>query len=73
MRLAAFLFSLCAGAACGYLLGHILGPAPGTRFDASYRSRLDRALAEGKAAAAARAQELQAEFARRQAGRTAPD
>ena len=34
------------------LLAYLLGPAPGSRYDASYRSRLDHALDEGRRAAA---------------------
>ncbi len=65
MRVVTLMLSLAVGMACGYLMGHLLGPAPGARYDASYQSRLDRALADGQAAAGARSKELWEEFARR--------
>jgi len=34
------------------LLAYLLGPAPGTQYDASYRSRLDHAFDERRRAAA---------------------
>lgn len=65
MKWIGLVVSLAAGAACGWVLGHILGPAPQTRFDATYQSRWDRALAEGQTAAAERAQALRLEFERK--------
>lgn len=47
-----------AGAALAAALHYFLGPAPGTTYDANYRSRLDWALEEGRRAATAREQEL---------------
>lgn len=46
------------GALAALALEYVLGPAPGTTFDANYQSRLDYALAEGQRAAAEREQEL---------------
>lgn len=65
MKIFTLILSLTVGVACGYALGHVLGPAPGTRFDSSYKSRLDMAVAEGQAAAAAKTKELWQEFAHR--------
>ncbi len=70
MKVATLILSLTVGVACGYLVGHLLGPAPGTRYDTSYKSRLDQAVTDGQAAAAARTRELWQEFARRK-GQTA--
>lgn len=71
MRWIGFAFSMAAGMACGWLIGHVLGPAPRTRFDATYQSRLDRAWAEGHRAADQRVQELWQEFDRKR--RPRPD
>lgn len=46
------------GAMAAFALEYVLGPAPGTTFDAKYQSRLDYALAEGRRAADEREQEL---------------
>ena len=71
MRIVTLILSLTVGVACGYLMGHLLGPAPGTRYDPSYKSRLDQALADGQAAAAAKSKELWQDFARRK-GQSTP-
>lgn len=65
MKWIGFVFSLGVGLTCGWLIGHMLGPDPKTRFDATYRSRLDQAWAEGRKAAEAHSQELWQEFDRR--------
>lgn len=41
---------LIIGAAVGAAIAYIFGPSRSTTFDASYRSRWERALAEGKKA-----------------------
>ena len=71
MKIFTLFLSLTVGVACGYMLGHLLGPAPGTRYDSSYKSRLDLAVAEGRAAATAKSKELWQDFARRK-GQTTP-
>lgn len=50
------------GAAAGAIYNYLFAPAPETRFDGSYRSRLDWALAEGEKAATLRELELRAEL-----------
>ncbi|BAL98060.1 MULTISPECIES: hypothetical protein [Caldilinea] len=62
-RTAYFLIGAAAGAALAAALHYFLGPAPGTTYDANYRSRLDFALEEGRRAAAAREQELRQQLA----------
>ncbi len=62
MKWAGLAFSVVIGMACGWLLGHVLGPAAETRYDTSYQSRLDRAQAEGRRAAQERQAELWQEF-----------
>lgn len=65
---------LLIGAAIGVgvalALDYFLGPAPGTTYDANYRSRWDYALDEGRRAALAREQELRQQLIqmRRSAG-----
>ena len=71
MKIVTLILSLTVGVACGYLMGHLLGPAPGTRYDTSYKSRLDQALADGRAAAAGKSKQLWQVFARRK-GQRAP-
>ncbi|HRJ43443.1 MAG TPA: hypothetical protein PL105_16270 [Caldilineaceae bacterium] len=58
-----FILGGLIGAALGAAVAYLLGPAQATRFDATYRSRLDRALDEGRQAEEARAEELRREFA----------
>lgn len=58
-----FILGTLVGVALGGVVGYLLGPAQNTRFDATYRSRLDRALEEGRKAEEARAEELRREFA----------
>lgn len=58
-----FLIGAAAGATFAAALHYFLGPAPGTTYDANYRSRLDFALEEGRRAAAAREQELRQQLA----------
>lgn len=50
------------GAAASAIYNYLNAPAPETKFDGSYQSRLDWALAEGDRAAAQRELELRAEF-----------
>lgn len=50
------------GVAASALYNYLFAPAPETKLDGSYRSRLDWALAEGERAAAAREAELRAQF-----------
>lgn len=50
------------GAAAGAVYNYLFAPAPETKFDGSYQSRIDWALAEGEKAAAQRELELRAEF-----------
>ncbi len=50
------------GAAASTVYNYLFGPAPETKFDGSYQSRLDWALAEGEKAAAQRELEMRAEF-----------
>lgn len=57
-----FVLGTLVGAAAGALVGYIFAPARNTSFDRSYRSRMDKALAEGSQAAAEREAELRREF-----------
>jgi hypothetical protein len=50
------------GATASAVYNYLFGPAPETKFDGSYQSRLDWALAEGEKAAAQRELEMRAEF-----------
>lgn len=52
------------GVALGAAAAYLLGPAQGTRYDAAYQSRLDRALEEGRKAEEAHKQALREEFER---------
>ncbi|MCB0113688.1 MAG: hypothetical protein R2873_11455 [Caldilineaceae bacterium] len=52
------------GIAVGLAVGYVLAPARDTSFEAGYQSRLDKALAEGRKAAAQREAELRAEYER---------
>ena len=58
------------GAGIAVALNYFLGPAPGTTYDANYRSRLDFALDEGQRAAREREDELRQQITqmRRSAG-----
>jgi gas vesicle protein len=60
-----FILGTLLGGAIGYAVAYLLGPAHETRMDATYQSRLDKALAEGKQAADQREAELRADFIRR--------
>lgn len=51
-----------AGAAVSLVYNYLFAPAPETKFDGSYQSRLDWALTEGERAAAQREIELRTEF-----------
>jgi len=57
-RTSYLLIGAAIGAAVAAALNYFLGPAPGTTYDATYRSRLDFALDEGRRAAVEREQEL---------------
>ncbi|MBI1295239.1 hypothetical protein GC175_09820 [bacterium] len=50
------------GIAVGLAVGYVMAPARDTSFDKGYQSRVDRALEEGRKAAAQREAELRAEF-----------
>ena len=52
------LLGAAIGAGIAVALNYFLGPAPGTTYDANYRSRLDFALDEGQRAAREREDEL---------------
>ncbi len=58
------------GAGIAVALNYFLGPAPGTTYDANYRSRLDFALDEGQRAAREREDQLRQQIIqmRRSAG-----
>ncbi len=58
-----FILGTLVGIALGAVIGYILGPAQNSRLDATYQSRLDRALDEGRKAEELRAEELRREFA----------
>ena len=64
------LIGTAIGAGIALALNYFLGPAPGTTYDANYRSRLDFALDEGQRAARAREDELRQQIIqmRRSAG-----
>lgn len=64
------LLGAAIGAGIAMALNYFLGPAPGTTYDANYRSRLDFALDEGRRAALEREQELRQQIIqmRRSAG-----
>ena len=70
MKWVSLAFSVVIGMACGWLIGHILGPDSQTRFDESYQSRLDRAQAEGRQAAKDRQAALWQEFDRKRQPRS---
>jgi hypothetical protein len=64
------LLGAAIGAGIAVALNYFLGPAPGTTYDANYRSRLDFALDEGQRAAREREDELRQQITqmRRSAG-----
>lgn len=57
-----FVLGAAVGAAAGLTYDYLFSPAKETKFDGSYRSRLDWALEEGEKAAALREQQLRLEF-----------
>ena len=57
-----FFIGTVLGIAVGVATGYVLAPARQTTFDRTYQSRLDKALEEGRKAAALREAELRAEF-----------
>lgn len=57
-----FIVGTLMGVALGALVGYLLGPAQNSRFDATYQSRLDRALDEGRKAEEERAEEMRRGF-----------
>ena len=69
-RGSSLLLGAAIGAAIAVALNYFLGPAPGTTYDANYRSRLDFALDEGQRAARVREDELRQQIIqmRRSAG-----
>lgn len=58
-----FIVGTLIGVAVGAVVAYLFGPAQNTRFDATYQSRLDRALDEGRLAEEAKAEEMRQEFA----------
>lgn len=58
-----FIVGTLIGVAVGAVVAYLFGPAQNTRFGATYQSRLDRALDEGRLAEEAKAEELRREFA----------
>jgi hypothetical protein len=56
------LMGAALGAAVGWVYDYLSSPAEATKFDGTYRSRLDWALEEGEKAADLREQELRREF-----------
>ena len=66
-----FMIGAAVGAAAGFAVKYLFGPAPETTFDAQYQSRLDHAIEEGRTAAQQREIELRTELAAKQ-GRSAP-
>ncbi|MEX1019650.1 MAG: hypothetical protein WDZ49_08325 [Litorilinea sp.] len=56
------LVGAAVGAAAGLAYDYLFSPAQATKFDKTYRSRLDWALEEGEKAADARELELRLEF-----------
>jgi hypothetical protein len=58
----AIAISTAVGAGVSLVYNYLFAPAPETKFDGSYQSRLDWALTEGERAAAQRELELRAEF-----------
>jgi gas vesicle protein len=58
-----FIVGTLIGVAIGAVVAYLFGPAQNTRFDATYQSRLDRALDEGRLAEEAKAEEMRREFA----------
>lgn len=67
-KTANFILGTLLGGAIGYAVAYLLGPAHDARMDASYQSRLDKALAEGQQAADQREAELREDFVRRKRG-----
>ncbi len=69
-RGSSLLLGAAIGAGIAVALNYFLGPAPGTTYDANYRSRLDFALDEGQRAARVREDELRQQIIqmRRSAG-----
>jgi hypothetical protein len=68
----AVIVGVAIGAAAVWTFNYIFGPAPGTRFDATYQSRLDRALAEGDRAAREHEAELRRQFEEAKRRRPSP-
>jgi gas vesicle protein len=61
-KLANFLIGAALGAAVGVALNYLFGPAQETEYNQNYRSRLDKALAEGQRAADEHEAELRRQF-----------
>ncbi len=70
MKWVGLAFSVALGIACGWSLGHVMGPTDGTRYDTFYRSRLDQARAAGRQAAQERQVELWQEFEKKRQPRS---
>lgn len=56
------IIGMALGAAVGIAINYLFGPTLDAQFNAQYRSRWDRALEEGKVAAAEREAELRRQF-----------
>jgi gas vesicle protein len=61
-KVANFLIGVGFGVAVGVVMNYIFGPAQGSEFTENYRSRLDKALADGEQAAQEHEAELRRQF-----------
>ena len=61
-KLGNFLIGAALGAAVGIVLNYLFGPAQGSEYNQTYRSRLDKALEEGDRAAEEHEAELKRRF-----------
>ncbi len=62
-KLSSALIGAAIGASAGFVVKYLFGPANDTRIDATYQSRLDHALREGKRAADDHEAELRRQLA----------
>ncbi|MEZ4713670.1 MAG: hypothetical protein R3A44_41160 [Caldilineaceae bacterium] len=61
-KLSNFIIGAAIGVAVSAVVSYVFGPTNDAAYDATYRSRLDRALEEGRKAAAARQLEMRQAF-----------
>ncbi|MCB0084866.1 MAG: hypothetical protein KDE54_37975 [Caldilineaceae bacterium] len=61
-KLSNFIIGAAVGVAVSAVVSYVFGPTNDAEYDATYRSRLDHALAEGRKAAQARQLEMQQAF-----------